>query len=334
MLKRFTTAIMSAALVCGIVGAAEAAPERVFKVGLGDPLEADAGAYALKFKEIVEERSGGKFAIDIFPQCSLGDEAEMLQNVRRGTLDMCVVGVGNAVPMTPALGAYTFPYLLPNIDAVVKATTGELFDYFNTRIAKEAGFRILGHCYTNFRNITNSVREVKTMADLKGLKLRMPNNKVFLETYRAWGANPVPMGWAETFTAMQQGVVDGQDNPYIVNHTMKFEEVQKYLTEVNYHYSLQPMFIGERTFTKLSAEEQKLFAEAGMEAQMYMVGWQEENAGAAKQAMIDAGMKVTVLDPAEEAKWRDVAIEKVWPQLYDMVGGKEIIEKIQAIIAE
>lgn len=333
MFKHVSALVTALVLLCSLGTTAQAA-ERVFKVGLGDALEADAGAYALKFKELVEKRTNGKVSIDIFPQCALGGEAEMLQNVRRGTLDMCVVGIGNAVPLVPILGAYTFPYLLHNEEAVVKATTGDLFDYFNTRVTKEGGFRILGHAYTNFRHITNSVREVKNLEDLAGLKLRMPNNKVFLATYRAWGANPVPMDWSETFTALQQGVVDGQDNPYIVNHTSKFQEVQKYLTEIHYQYSLQPMFIGEKTFKKLDPELQKIFVDAGMEAQLYLVQWQKDNAGKAKEAMIADGLKVTTLSPEEEARWKEIAITKVWPEMYDAVGGKELIERIQKVIAE
>ena len=299
----------------------------VFKMGIGDPIDSGAGEYGKKFKEIVEKRTNGKVDIELFPNCSLGDESEMLQNVRRGSLDLCVVGIGNAVPLVPGLGAYTLPYLLDTEDAVVKATTGKLFDYFNDLSIKTGGLRILGHCYTNFRHLTNSKKPITSLADVKGIKLRVPNNKIFVATYQAWGANPVPMAWAETFTALQQGVIDGQDNPYVVNHTMKFEEVQKYLTELHYQYSLQPLFIGERTWKKLDPELQKIFAEAGMEAQMHVLNWENEHSSQARKAMEDAGVKVSTL--TDEAQWKQIAIEKIWPEYYDFVGGKAVVDMIQ-----
>lgn len=304
----------------------------VFKMGIGDPIDSGAGEFGKKFKSIVEKRTNGKITIELFPNCSLGDESEMLQNTRRGTLDMTVVGIGNAVPLVPGLGAYTLPYLLDTEEAVVKATTGPLFDYFNELSVKTGGLRILGHCYTNFRHLTNSQKPVTSLADVKGIKIRVPNNKIFVATYQAWGANPVPMAWAETFTALQQGVIDGQDNPYVVNHTMKFEEVQKYLTELHYQYSLQPLFIGERTWKKLDPSLREILSEAGMEAQMHVLKWENEQSGLARKAMEDAGVKVSTL--SDEAQWKQIAVEKIWPEYYDFVGGKSVVDMITKEISQ
>ena len=299
----------------------------VFKMGIGDPIDSGAGEYGKEFKKIVEEKTNGKVTIELFPNCSLGDESEMLQNTRRGTLDMCVVGIGNAVPLVPGLGAYTLPYLLDTEEAVITATTGKLFDYFNTMSVKTGGLRILGHCYTNFRHLTNSKKPVTCLEDLQGIKLRVPNNKIFVATFQAWGANPVPMAWSETFTGLQQGVIDGQDNPYVVNHTMKFEEVQKYLTELHYQYSLQPLFIGERTWKKLDPALQEILASAGMEAQMHVLKWENEQSGLARKAMEEAGVTVSVLK--DEEKWKKIAVEKIWPEYYEFIGGKSVIDMIQ-----
>lgn len=316
--------VLAAGMMTGVFS--PVAAQTVFKVGIGDPIDSGAGQYGVKFKELVEKRTNGQVSVELFPNCALGDESEMLQNTRRGSLDMSIVGIGNAVPLVPGLAALTLPYLLENEDAVVKATTGKLFTYFNDLSVKSGGLRILGYVYCNYRHLTNSKRPVTSMADLAGLKLRVPNNKVFVATFQAWGANPVPMAWAETFTAMQQGVVDGQDNPYVVNHTMKFEEVQKHLTELHYHYSLQPLFIGERTFAKLTPELQKILAEAGMEAQMYILKWENEQSLVARKAMEAKGVKVSTL--TDEAEWRKVAMEKVWPEYYEFVGGKPVIDMI------
>ena len=325
MFKKFCMLALGLSLSVAL-GTGNAQSATIFKVGLGDPLEAGAGAFGLKFKELLEKKTNGEVKVELFPNCSLGDEPEMLQNVRRGTLDMTVVGIGNAVPMVPGLAALTMPYLLESEADVVKATTGKLFQHFSDMSAKQGGFRILGYCYSNFRHLTNSKRPVTSLADLKGLKIRVPNNKIFVATYTAWGGNPVPMGWAEVFTALQQGVIDGQDNPYVVNHSVKFEEVQKYLTELHYQYSLQPLFIGEKTFKKLSPEIQKAVSEAGIEAQAYVLQWENEHSLEARKAMEAKGVKVSTL--TDEAEWKKLAVEKVWPEYYEFVGGKAAVDMI------
>lgn len=302
----------------------------IMKIGMGDPLNSDSGAYCLKFKELVEAKTNGEVVIELFPNCSLGDETEMLQNTRRGTLDMTSIGIGNTIPFAPGLGILTLPYLFENTDMVVRGTTGATFDKLNEFATKQGAFRIIGFSYADYRHLTNSVRPVTNLEELKGLKIRVPNNRIFLATYQALGANPVPLSWAETFTALQQGVVDGQDNPYIVNHSMKFEEVQKYLTEIHYQYSLLPLIIGERAFQKLTPELQTILMESGMEAQEYILGWQQDNALLARKAMEEKGLQVSTL--TDEEKWREITISKVWPEFYEMLGGKAFVEDFLATL--
>ena len=331
MVRKLGIALLGAFLVCaGSVNNGFAA-EKILKVGVGDAIDSGAGVFALKFKDIVETKTNGTVEVQIFPNCSLGDEGEMFQNVRRGTLDMACIGIGNAVPFVSPLGVYTLPYLLTNDEEVVKATTGDLFKYFNDVSVKRGGVRILGHCYSNFRHLTNSVRPVNKLEDVKGLKIRVPASKINVATYQAWGANPVPMGWAETFTALQQGVLDGQDNPYVVNYTTKIHEVQKYLTELHHQYSLQPLFIGEKHFKKMSPELQTILVDAGMESQMYMMQWEKENSNKARQAMEEAGLQVSILQ--DEAEWEKRA-RAIWPEFYDFVGGKDVIDMVLAAIAK
>ncbi len=303
---------------------------KTLRVGMGDPLDSDQGAFALRFKEIVEGLSNGNVTVELFPNGALGTETEMLQNARMGTLDIAIVGVGNAVPFVKELGALSMPYLLQTPYDVAKVTTGELNRMWNEYAIKNGGFKIIGWTYSNFRFITNSKRPIKTLADVKGLKIRVPHNQIILETFKAWGANPVPMDWSETFTALQQGVLDGQENPYIVNYTSKFHEVQKYLTEVHYQYSLQPMIIGIKTFDKMDKELQAIVLQAALEAQMYGLLFQTLEAGNAKAGMQAGGIEVSMLEDEEE--WKKIAIETVWPKMYDAVGGKEVVEKVQKVL--
>ncbi|MDY0374900.1 MAG: TRAP transporter substrate-binding protein [Desulfobacterium sp.] len=298
--------------------------KQVFRVGLGDAIDSDQGAMAKQFKSLVESLSDGEITVELFPNGALGTETEMLQNTRMGTLDMAFVGVGNAVPFVKALGALTMPYVIADHFDAIKATTGGLGEHWNKLAMEKGGFQILGWTYSNFRFITNSKRPIKKLADLKGLKIRVPQNKIIMATLSSWGANPVPMAWSETFTGLQQGVIDGQENPYIVNYTTKFHEVQNYLTEVHYQYSLQPLIVGVRAWKQYDQKTREILTRAGIEAQQYCIAFQILESEKAKQGMIDGGVEVSVLEDEEE--WKKIAIEKVWPEYYEFIGGKQNLD--------
>ncbi|NGN96298.1 TRAP transporter substrate-binding protein [Grimontia sp. S25] len=302
------------------------ASAKTMKVGIGDPIESDQGAYATRFKELVEYYSNGDIKVKLYPGGALGSETEMVQNARLGSLDMALVGIGNVTPFSKKLGALTMPYLITNSSDAVKITTGELGDYWNSLAKDEAGMNILGWTYSNFRHLTNSKRPVKNMEDVKGLKIRVPQNSIMLKSWETFGANPIAMAWTETFTALQQKVVDGQDNPYIVNNTMKFYEVQPYLTEVHHQYSLQPLLIGNRTMGKLNEEQQEILRRAGLEAQQYALVFQMTEAENAKQNMIANGVEVFTLE--DEDQWIKLAKEKVWPEFYEDIGGKASFDNV------
>jgi TRAP-type C4-dicarboxylate transport system substrate-binding protein len=147
-----------------------------------------------------------------------------------------------------------------------------------------------------------------------------------IDTWKALGAEPIPMAWPETFTALQQKVVDGQDNPHITNYSMKFYEVQNYTSEVHYLFSLQPLVVGEKFFQSLSAEDQALFTRAGIEAQQANLLFSVTKSEAAKQNMIKKGVKHNEVQ--DEEQWSKIAMEKVWPNFYDSVGGKAEVDKV------
>ncbi len=306
--------------------AGQALGKDVLKLGFGDPINSDQGAIAKQFKYLVESYTDGETTVQLFPGSALGTETEMLQNTRMGELDLCMLSVPNLSPFSKKINILTFPYVIKDFRDAVTVTTGKLGKMWNDILTEEAGIRILSWTYSNFRHLTNSKRPINSMADLEGLKVRVPQNALMIETYKAWGANPTPMAWPETFTALQQKVVDGQDNPYVVNYTMKFHEVQDYITPLHYQFSLQPMIIGEQKFQKMDPELRKIVLQAGMEAQQYCVLFQKEESNKALQAMIDEGMKLTEL--SDEDKMIEIAKEKVWPKYYERVGGKDALMKV------
>jgi tripartite ATP-independent transporter DctP family solute receptor len=320
--KRIVLMLVMAVFLVGSV--APAAHSKVLRIGMGDPIDSEMGAIAKRFKEIVDARSGGELEVQIFPSGQLGDETEMIQNVRSGSLDMAVVGIANTVPFVKKLGILTMPYLFENMYEVVRGTTGPAFDMLNEYATKEGGFHILGFTYTDYRWLSNNVRPIKNLEDVKDLKFRVPQSAVLLETYKAWGANPVPISWAETFTALQQGVVDGQCYGYITFQAFKFNEVQKYVSEVHYTYQLQPMIMSRRVMSKLTPEQQELVRKAGRDAQEFCLAFQLVDSSRAKAELIASGTVITELEDEEE--WKRLAVEQVWPKMIDFVGGQERVD--------
>lgn len=302
---------------------ASAAPVTL-KMALGDPEDSEMGVVGNTFKKYVEEHSKGAMKVQLYFSGALGDETETVHNIRAGTLDLSLVGIANTVPFVKKLGVLTLPYLFSNLDEVVTATNGAPHELLNSYAVKEGGFRVLTWTYTDFRYISNSQRPITKMADIKGLKFRVPQSAVLIAAYKAWDASPVPISWAETFTALQQGVVDGQCYGYIGFRAMKFIEAkQKYLTEVHYTYQLQPLIISERVFRKMTPEQKELMIAAGKEAQKAVLEYQITEAGKAKEELIKSGLQVTVLENEDE--WKNAAISKVWPEMADFVGGKDSI---------
>lgn len=300
-----------------------AAPNLVLKMALGDPKDSEMGVVGETFKKYVEEKSGGAIEVQTFYSGALGDETETIHNVRRGTLDLTCVGIANTVPFVKELGMLTLPYMFSNLDEVVAATNGEsakiLTDY-----ALKGGFRPLTWTYTDFRYISNAKRPITKMADIQGLKFRVPQSAVLLASYKSWGASPVPISWSETFTALQQGVVDGQCYGYIGFRAMKFNEAnQKYVTEIHYTYQLQPLIMSERVFKKMTPEQQQLMVEAGKAAQDAVLKYQVDESSKAKEDLVKLGLVVSKLENEED--WKKAAVDKVWPEMADFVGGKDAI---------
>ena len=149
---------------------------------------------------------------------------------------------------------------------------------------------------------------------------------MLLAACKAFGGSPVPISWAETFTSLQQGVVDGQCYGYIGFKAMKFQEAnQKYITEVHYTYQLQPLIVSERVFRKLSKEEQQLMIDAGKAAQEAVLQYQINESGKAKEDLVKMGIQISRLE--DEDQWKKAAMEKVWPEMADFVGGKDAINE-------
>jgi tripartite ATP-independent transporter DctP family solute receptor len=315
-----------AVLILGIISIAIPAHAKTeWKMALGDAEGGTQFEMGKKFVELLEKKTNGQFAAHMFPNGQLGSEQETVQNCRLGTLDLSVIAINNITPFSKTVGLFTLPYMILSLQEGFILTQGPIGNQLVENTIRDAGVRIVSWAYSGFRVLTNSKKPVKSVADLKGLVIRVPKNAIMIDTYKSWGVNPTPMAWDETFTALQQKVVDGQDNPYITNYVMKFQEVQKYTTNIRYVFSLEPLIISERLFQKQSPDVQQAILSAGKEAAIHSLNWIVEKEGEIKQVMEKAGMQIT--DPADnEKEFIEKATKVVWPKFYSSVGGKDKIE--------
>ena len=319
-----------ASIFCLLFIAGEASAKR-FKMAQGDAEGSAQDAMGKKFIEEVERLSGGKHKVKAFPNGQLGSEQDTINDAAIGTLDLSLLAVNNITPFSPTVGIFTLPYVILSLEDAEKLTQGPVGEELIANTIRDANVRILGWTYTGFRVLTNSKKPVKNVADLQGLVIRVPKNEIMLATYKAWGINATPMAWSETFTALQQGVVDGQDNPYLTVHSMKFYEVQKYVTNIRYIFSIEPLVISEPVFQGLDKETQDIFIQAGKTATLYSAQFLRDSEAAIKKDLIAKGMEI--IDPADDEKeFIDLATKAVWPGFYESIGGKEKLDHVLKVL--
>ena len=191
--------------------------------------------------------------------------------------------------------------------------------------------RIIEWTYTGFRVLTNSKKPVESVADLQGLVIRVPKNEIMIDTYKSWGISPTPMAWSETFAGLQTKVVDGQDNPYTTINAMKFYEVQDYVTEIRYIFSIEPLIVSESVFQDLSAADQEAVLEAGKAATQASAQFLRDKEAEIKELLVEKGMQISVPEN-NEAEFIQLATEAVWPKFYDSIGGVEKLNEVLAAI--
>ncbi|UYG06553.1 TRAP transporter substrate-binding protein [Halomonas sp. M4R1S46] len=302
-----------------------------WKMALGDAAGGTQYELGTAFADLVEEKTEGEVTIDLFPNGQLGSEQDTVNNASMGLLDLSVLAINNITPFSPTVGVMTLPYVIQGPEDARILTQGDIGEELTQNTIRDAGVRILGWAYSGCRRLTNSAKPVATPADLEGLVIRVPKNEIMISAYQAWGVNPNPLAWSETFTALQQGVVDGQDNPYITIDAMKFYEVQDYVTDSCYVFSLEPLIISEGKFQSLSPEMQDVVLEAGQEATDHSYEYLLETEASIKERLVEEhGMEIT--QPAnDERQWIELATG-IWPEFYDSIGGKEKLDEVLAAL--
>ncbi len=287
--KRLLTVLLSLALAASFAPAASAA--KVIKLGTTVNEQDSFQVAALKFAELVKERTNGEYGIEIYPNAALGDERTMLEGMQMGTMDMGIITSGPFVNFVPEFGVLDLPFIFANNAHAHAVLDGELGQSI---LAKLDGVGIKGLAYAErgFRNLTNSVRPVVNAGDIKGLKVRVMENEVYTNTFKSLGVNAVPMAWTETLTALQQGTIEGQENPVNVIHAFKLWESQKYVTMTRHAYASAIFTMSKRLFDKLPADVQKIVKDAAQEAAVYERAWVADNEARQMEDLKKNGMQI------------------------------------------
>lgn len=272
-----------------------------------------AEAYA----KAVEQKSGGKVKIQIAHSGSTGDWPSSIEGLKIGTNHIVLQSIGTLDRYNILPGIEAYPYLLRDVEQFKKVYYGPVGGEFMDEVAKKTSFRIIGAGYRGARWLTSN-KPVAKLDDLKGLKLRVPPLKMYKMTWEYLGASPVPMGVAELFTSMQQGVVDGQENPLEIIDSNKFYEVQKFAIDTRHVIGAMTWIFSDAYFKRLPADVQKLLKEEGervmLEATERMVGME----GDLKKKLEARGMKFQSVDNAAfQAKVAPMS--KEFPELADWV---------------
>lgn len=281
---------------------------------------------AEKFKELVEQRSGGDIEIKIFHSGSLGTETEILQQVQLNAVQMAIVTLGPLDVFVPEVKVVAFPFMFSGYDQVDAVLDGELGDKVLSSLEK-AQFKGLAFSENGFRNVTNSKRPVKTVDDVKGLKIRVMESELHKELWRTLGANPTPMGWP-IYSELQQGTIDGQENPLSVIVNYKLYEVQKYLSLTGHVYSAHINLANLEWFNGLDPATQSLLQKAARDAAAFQRKWNRDSEEAFLQTLEDQGMSIITNPDIESFRERVDTLKT-----HSIFAGEEVQKLLNAFLA-
>lgn len=327
--KIFSTFVLTLALLTAFAFAA-AAEEYTITAGIG--LNDKSAQYkSLEyFKELVEKNSAGKITVELYHSSQLGDDREMMEALKMGTQEMTCPSTAPISTFVNGFKIFDLPFLFPNekiADYILDGPVGQsLLDQL-----KDQGLIGLAYWENGYRMLTNNGHAVKSPADVQGLKIRTMENPIHLAAWRAMGANPTPMAFGELFSAMQQHVVDGQENPWGTIYLQNFFEVQDFATDTGHVYSPFVLLISKSFWDGLPADLQKVVKDAALEAKVHNRKLNRQM-NAEYLEKLKEKMTVTILTPEQKAEFQK-AVQPVYDEYANEIGA-DLIKQVQDLIAE
>ncbi|MGA1528033.1 MAG: TRAP transporter substrate-binding protein, partial [Burkholderiaceae bacterium] len=324
--RRTVLAGVAAAVSLGFAGVAPAIAQTEIKFGhVGNPgslFEASANEFA----RIANAKLGNKTKVVVYGSSQLGGDKEMVQKLKLGTLDFALPS-SVMTSEVDLFGIFDMPYLVANRDHM-KRIEKEVVQPTLFPLAEQKGLKVLSVWENGYRHITNNKRPIVKPADLQGVKLRTPKGKWRVKMFQAYGANPTPMSFSEVFTALQTGVMDGQENPLTQIYSGKFQEVQKYLSMSGHVYTPAFPAASVKRFNSYPADVQKALTEAAVETQAFVYKTAMQMEVELLDKIKAAGTKVNEVD----SKAFVAASKAIYEEFgQDVKGGSDLISKAQAL---
>ena len=323
MFKRrtLTSALMAATLLVATSAFAQFA-ERTIKFTNGVNEDHPVGLGVKRMQEVLNAKTGGKIKINAFWGGSAGGDLPAPQALRAGTQEMVCTSSSPLVGIVKELGAFDLPFLFANekeADAVLDGPAGA---YFNKKL-EDAGVVNLAYWENGFRNLTNSKRPVSKAEDFDGVKVRVMQNNIFLDTFKTLGSNAVPMAFGEVFTALETKTIDGQENPFVTIETSKLNEVQKYLSVTRHAYTPFLVLYSKKLWDQLNAQEQAVLREAAMEGQKVQRAANRSLNEKSLSSLKTKGMVVNEVAPAEQLRMFQ-KVKPVYDRNIPTIGGEAV----------
>lgn len=276
--------------------------ERTLRFAFQNVKDHPQGQGAQKFADLLQESSGGKIKVRLFPGGTLGGDVQTVSALQGGTLDITVLNSGILAAQAPDYAMLDFPFLFNDVNEAHAVMDGPVGQKLAAQLNGK-GLLGLGYWDLGFRNVTNSKHPINRLEDMQGLKIRVIQSPIYLETFSALGANPVPMAFPEVYTGLEQRTIDGQENPFTVIEGSKFFEVQKYLSVTGHIFNPQSLIISQKTWDRLNDDERALIKDAAAKAQVF----QREVTAASMdkaRANLQAHIAVNDITPAEKDRFR------------------------------
>lgn len=278
------------------------------------------------FKKPVEEKSKGSIAVQIYANSVLGGDSELTESVAMGTLEAALPSTSVLVSYSDDFGIMDMPYLFNSPEKAFEAMDGDLGNYFNEKLEK-VGIQGLGYSYNGLRSMTNSSRPIETPEDMKGLKMRVMENEVFIDFFETLGASATPMSFNELFTGLQQHTVDGQENPPSLIYASKFQEVQKYLSLTEHVNNFLGFIMNKDFYDSLTKEQQEIVQDAAHEFVDYQRKMELKDTEEYVKKLEEEGMQVNRLTDEQKTQFRQ-KLEPMYEK-YEEKFGEEIFETLE-----
>ena len=301
-MKRRSLIGIAVVALAAAVGAAPALAQQKTVIKLGwitsDGAQDPYAIGARAFKEALEKNAAGKIEVQLYPNRQLGDEKVLVEGMRFGTVDAGIITNALVAPVESAFQLNDLPFLYSSEQQAHKVLDGPVGQAMAKKLEAK-GIIVLGYMEGGFRQMINNVRPVAKPDDVKGVKYRVMQNPVYIDMFTSLGGSAIPMAWGETFTAVQQGAIDGLEIPIAVIDANKYFEVTKYLSLTNHTYSVIELLISKRTFDKLPADLQKAVRDAAATATAEQRKAAAANSKELLATLQTKGMKVNPIgDPA------------------------------------